>query len=102
MALANLALALIAPAGVAAVDACAGRAGSAWRSAPRSAWAGVRSHPFIGALALLYLLAAFGAVPRPPFPFDPGHYELGTRAAIAFGAMALVAAASFWLLHSRG
>ena len=43
-----------------------------------------------------------GAVPRPPFPFDPSLYELGTRAAISFGAMALIAVASAWLLRIRG
>ena len=40
-------------------------------------------------------------VPHPPFPFDPAHYDLGARAAVTFAAMALVAAATAWLLRSR-
>ncbi len=101
-ALAALALALILPAGVAAVDACAraGRQGLAIGAA--LAWAAARSLPFIGALAALYALAIVGAIPRPEFPFDPGLYGVGTRAATAFVLIAGAGAASAWLLRSRG
>jgi hypothetical protein len=101
-ALAALALALILPAAVAAVDACARAGRQSLGLGPALAWAAARSLPFVGALAALYLLAIFGAVPRPGFPFDPGLYGLGARAAIAFAVMAVVAAASAWSLRRRG
>ncbi|HEY8000658.1 MAG TPA: M28 family peptidase [Solirubrobacterales bacterium] len=101
-ALAALALALILPAAVAAVDACARAGRQSLGLGPALAWAAARSLPFVGALATLYLLAIIGDVPRPGFPFDPGLYGLGPRAAIAFVIMALVAGASAWLLHRRG
>ncbi len=101
-ALAMLALALFAPAAVAAVDGCARAGRERLGVGAALAWGAARSLPFVGALAILYLLAIAGAVPRPPFPFDPSLYELGARAAISFGAMALIAAASAWLLRIRG
>jgi hypothetical protein len=100
-ALALLALALLAPAVVAAIDGCARARRERLAIGGALAWAAARSLPFLGALAILYLLAAFGAVPRPPFPFDPAAYELGGRAAAVYGAMAVVAAGSAWLLRSR-
>lgn len=100
-ALAALALALILPAAVAAVDACARGARRDLAVAPGLAWAAARSLPFIGGLAVLYGLAIVGVVPRPPFPFDPGGYELGTRAAITFALIAIAALASVVGLRSR-
>jgi hypothetical protein len=101
-ALAALALALILPAGAAAIDACA-RAGREDRAIGAAiAWAAARALPFVGALATLYALAIVGAIPRPEFPFDPGLYELGPRAVIVFCAIVAVLAASAWLLRSRG
>jgi hypothetical protein len=99
--LAMLALALLAPAVVAGIDGCARARREGLAIGAALAWAAARSLPFLGALAILYLLAVFGAVPRPPFPFDPADYELGGRAAAVYGAMAVVAAASAWLLRSR-
>jgi hypothetical protein len=101
-ALAALALALILPAGVAAVDACARSARQNLAIGAALAWAAARSLPFVGALAALYALAIVGAVPRPAFPFDPGLYGLAARGAIVFAVIAAVAAASAWLLRSRG
>jgi len=99
-ALSLLALTLILPAAAAAVDACA-RAPRGPASAARGiAWAATRSLPFIGAFAALYGLALVAVVPRPAFPFDPGLYEFGTRAAIVFAVMVLAAAASAYLLRS--
>jgi hypothetical protein len=100
-ALAMLALALLAPALVVALDGCARALRERMAIGAALAWAAARSLPFLGALAILYLLAAFGAVPRPPFPFDPAAYELGGRAAAVYGAMILVAGATAWLLRSR-
>lgn len=99
--LALLALALLAPAVVAAVDACAREARQGVAVGRALAWSAARSLPFIGALAALYALALLGAIPRPEFPFDPGFYELGARAAISFAVIALVAAASAWLIRGR-
>ena len=45
-------------------------------------------------------LALVGAIPRPPFPFDPGLYELGARAVISFVIMLAAVAASAWFLRS--
>ena len=102
-ALSALALALLLPAAVAAVDLVS-RALRAGRGLALSAgliWAAARSLPFIGALAMLYALALVGLVPNPPFPFDPGLFGLGARGVIAFVLMAAIAAASFYLLRAR-
>ncbi len=101
-ALAALALALILPAVVAAVDCCARGARAQLPLVAALAWAAARSLPFVGALAALYALAIVGAIPSPDFPFDPSLYDLGGRAAIAFVAIAAVAAASAWVLRRRG
>lgn len=96
-----LALALLLPALVAAVDAAARvmrRNGELVRAL---GWAAVRALPFVGALATLYALAAVGIVPRPEFPFDPGKYELGARAVISFVLMLAVGAVSAVLLRLR-
>ena len=83
-ALALLAATLILPALVAAVDACARAARRELGIGTAFAWGAARSLPLIGGLAALYALALVGAIPRPPFPFDPGLYELGARAVISF------------------
>jgi hypothetical protein len=100
--LALLALTLLIPAIVAAVDACARAARR--RQHPRAgfAWAAARGLPFVGGLAAIYLLALVGLVPSPSFPFDPGLYELGGRAAAAFALVALAIAATAVLIRLRG
>jgi hypothetical protein len=100
-ALAALALALILPAAVAAVDVCARALRRGHEAAPSLIWALACSLPFVGALALLYGLALVGLVPRPPFPFDPGVVGLGARGAITFVAMVVVVVASGLLLRRR-
>jgi hypothetical protein len=100
-ALATLALALLLPAGVAAVDGCAralrGRAGLR----AGLAWGASRSVPFVGALAILYALVLVGLVPNPPFPFDPGVYPTGARGAVTFALVVGVAVASAFALRFR-
>ena len=100
-ALAALALALILPAGVVAVDGCAralrGRAGLR----AGLAWGASRSVPFVGALAILYALVLVGLVPNPPFPFDPGLYPTGARGAVTFALVVGVAVASAFALRFR-
>jgi hypothetical protein len=84
-----LALALILPAALTAIDAMA----RSWRrgeGSPRDlAWAISRSLPFVGTLLVAYLLAITGLAPRPRFPFDPGRFEIGWRAVIVVTALAL-------------
>jgi hypothetical protein len=100
--IALLALALLLPAGVAAVDACARAARLRIGIGAGLAWAAARGLPFIGALLMLYGLALVGLVPRPEFPFDPGLHEFGARAAIALALVALTGVASAVLLRRRG
>ncbi len=100
--LALLALALIVPAAVVAVDACVRTARRGGALGTGVAWAAARSLPFVGALLALYGLAIVGAVPRPPFPFDPGLYGLGTRAAITVPLIVGAGLASAAVLRWRG
>jgi hypothetical protein len=86
-----LALGLILPALVAAVDGLA-RAARQGEAAAALAWAAPRSVPLIAALALLYLLAFIGIVTRPAFPFDPATIRLGAG---EVAIVALLAAAGF-------
>ena len=98
--LALLALALLLPPAVAAVDGCARAARRGRHVGAGLAWAAARGLPLVGGLAMVYLLAVFGLVPRPAFPFDPGLYELGGRAAATF-ALALIAVAGTAVLLRR-
>ncbi len=92
--LALLALALILPAAVAAVDAGARSVRTRLGLGAGVAWAAARALPFLGALLALYALALFGVVPRPAFPFDPGLHEPGTSGAIALALIVLAAIAT--------
>jgi hypothetical protein len=96
-ALATLAIALILPALIAAVDAVA-RASRRGALPIAARWALARPLPFLAALLVLYALALIGVVPRPAFPFDPGRYGLATSEALALALLALVAAAAWWRL----
>ena len=100
--IALLALALILPAAVAAVDSCARAARLGIGLGAGLAWAAARGVPFVGALLMLYGLALVGLVPRPEFPFDPGLHEFGVRASIALALIALTGVASAVLLRRRG
>ncbi|HEY2637031.1 MAG TPA: hypothetical protein VGI54_06555, partial [Solirubrobacteraceae bacterium] len=96
-ALAVLALALLIPALVAAVDALA-RAGRRGSARAAIGWASVRSVPLLAALALLYAMAIVGVVPRPSFPFDPGRYGVGPSEVLALAALVLTALGVWWWL----
>jgi hypothetical protein len=100
--IALLALSLLLPAVVAAVDGCARAARLRLGLGAGLAWAAARSLPFVGALLVLYGLALVGLVPRPEFPFDPGLYEFGARAAIALVLIALAGVAGTFLLRRGG
>lgn len=101
-ALSVLALTLLLPAAVAAVDAAARAARRKLPLAAGLAWAAGRSLPFVGALAALYGLALVGAIPRPEFPFDPGVHEPGVRAWICFFVIAVAAGVSAYGLRRAG
>jgi hypothetical protein len=92
--LSALALCLVLPALIAAVDGCARASRRARRLGRGFAWAAARSLPAVGALAILYGLALVGVVPRPPFPFDPALHPVGAAAAISIGLVVIVALAS--------
>jgi hypothetical protein len=96
-ALATLGLALIVPALVAAVDALA-RAGRRGTARVALGWAATRPAPLLVALAVLYLVALVGVVPRPSFPFDPGRYGLGPSELVAIAGLGLAAGAAWWRL----
>ena len=89
-ALALLILTLIAPAIAASID---GMARAARRREPALGsllWALSRALPFLAALLAAYLLALVGLAPDPSFPFDPGIYGFGWRAAGVLVALTAV------------
>ena len=81
--LALLALALLLPAAVAAVDAGARASRRSQGLVAPVLWVAAYSAPLLAGLVALYLLAIVGIVPRPEFPFDPGRHGIGARAAVA-------------------
>jgi hypothetical protein len=100
--IALLALSLVLPAAVAAIDGCARGARQRAAVLPGLAWAAARGLPFVGALLALYGLALVGAIPRPPFPFDPGLHQFGAGEAITLAVVAAVGVASAVLLRRGG
>lgn len=96
-----LALTLILPAAAAAVDACARAVRGGADLGSSLAWAAARGLPFLGALLALYGLALIGVVPDPPFPFDPGLYQLGGRAAVALPLILAAGIVTAVLLRRR-
>ena len=96
-----LALALLVPALVAALDA-ATRAMR--RSEPLGggiAWAASLALPLIGGLAALYLLSVLGVVPHPRFPFDPARFEVGVAAVATFVLVVAAVVGSALLMRRR-
>jgi hypothetical protein len=98
--LAVLGLALLLPAGVAAVDGSARAARRGGEIPSALGWAAARGLPFVGGLAALYGLATLGAIPRPEFPFDPGLYPVGARAVVMLVLIAIAIAASAVLVRA--
>jgi hypothetical protein len=98
-ALGLLALTLLLPALVTAVD---GLARASRRGEPvlgSLLWALSLSIPFLGARLAAYLLALVGLAPDPEFPFDPGYYGFGWRAAIVLALLTGVFAALVALMR---
>jgi hypothetical protein len=98
-ALSLLALALLAPAFVVAVDGLARAARRKGAVARGLVWAATRAAPPLAALALLYLLALTGIVPRPRFPFDPGRFGVGASEVVALGFLAVAALGSYYAVR---
>ena len=99
-ALSLLTLTLLLPALVAAID---GMARASRRREPALAalgWALSRSLPFVAALGLAYLLALVGLAPDPSFPFDPGLYDFGWRAAGVIVALLAAAVATAMIVRA--
>jgi len=92
-----LALALILPALVAAVDALA-RAARQGDAVTALRWAAPRALPLVGALIVVWLLALVGIVTRPPFPFEPRSIATGFGEVVVMILVAAVAFAAWRLL----
>jgi hypothetical protein len=95
-----LALCLLLPALVGAIDACARASRRGHALPPALGWAAARSMPAVGALAVLYGLALVGIIPRPPFPFDPGLHPMGAKATVALVLAVAAALGSAVLLRA--
>ncbi len=90
-----IALALILPALVAAVDAMA-RAARQGLAVVALRWAAVRPAPLVAVLAFVYLLALVGIIARPSFPFEPRSIGIGPGEVLMMLVIAGVAA-GVWL-----
>jgi peptidase M28-like protein len=97
--LALLALALLIPAWLMAIE---GSARGLRRGEPmlrHVAWLLGRSVPFVAVLLLAYFLALVGLIPQPEVPFDPGGYPLETGGIVALALLAAVFVGVSWLTH---
>jgi hypothetical protein len=97
-----LALGLLLPALIAAVDAAARALRRGEPLADGLAWAAGMALPLVGGLATLYLLSFIGLVPRPRFPFDPAMFEMGVAAAVTAVLVGAAVLGSAFLLRGRG
>jgi hypothetical protein len=93
-----LALALLLPPGIAAVDALARAARRRFGPGPALIWAGSLALPLLAALLTLYLMGLLGLVPRPRFPFDPALFGVGLSEIVAMALLAGIAVGGYaWL-----
>lgn len=98
-ALALLALTLLLPLGPVAVDGLARASRAGEPAVAAIAWVLRGALPFIAALALTYLAAVVGPVPRPSFPYDPGRFSFGLGAAATLLLLGAAFAGSLWLMR---
>jgi hypothetical protein len=96
-----LALTLMLPALVAAVDATARALRRAEPFGEGVAWAASLALPAVGGLGVLYLLSFVGVVPRPRFPFDPSRFEVGVAAVTTFVLIGAAVIGTALLLRAR-
>ena len=97
-ALALLALALLAPVGLASFVAVADAARSPLHAGRAVGWVALRAVPFGLALLTVYALVFTGVIPSPEFPFDPAAEGLGTKGTIGvLLALAVLSAGAFLL-----
>jgi len=75
--IAVMALALILPAGLAAVDGVARAARRRFGLIRSLAWAVGLALPPLATVVAIYVLAVMGLIVRPLYPFDPGRFGLG-------------------------
>lgn len=94
-----LALALLAPALLAAADTWLRERRFDSRTRRSLPWAAERALLPLAALLLVYILGLVQLIPGPPIPFDPGRYPAGVDAPIAFVALAVVVALAALLVR---
>jgi hypothetical protein len=94
-----LALALLAPVGVAGFEGIARAAHSPLGAARSVGWVALRAVPFLLALAVVWLGALVGLIPSPEFPFLPGGVDLGLGGKIAVAIAVLLLASACFLLR---
>jgi hypothetical protein len=97
-----LALTLLLPVVIAAIDGAARARRRDLHLTAGLAWAAARGLPLIGALAVLYGLTFVGLVPQPPFPFDPALFDLGARAWITLALIVVAIGLSAYALRVFG
>ena len=96
-ALSVLALSLILPAGVAALDGVARAARRRAGEVRALGWAFALALPLAGALALVLLLGVAGVVADPAYPFDPGEFTVGLSEALLLGVLLVLVAGGYIL-----
>jgi Peptidase family M28 len=95
--IAMLALALIAPAAVAAVDGVARAARRRAGTIRSLSWSVALALPLLATLVVLYLLSVAGVVADAPYPFDPARFDFGPDEALVLVLLAVVAIAGYAL-----
>jgi len=98
-ALALLALTLLLPAGLAALDTVREALRRGARPGSALAWSVSRSLPLLAALFMLYLLALSGIIARPSFPFDPNRFRVGAGQIIAMILLAVVIGGGYYAIR---
>jgi hypothetical protein len=98
-ALALLAIALLIPIGLVAVDGLARASRAREPVLATLLWALGRSIPWLAVLVLAYALAAAGLIASPSFPFDPAAHPFGAGSALAM--LSLLAALVVTLVLTR-